>query len=560
VLLAVIIYVATNKGTIKIEVDDPSAVIKVDGESVRIEVLGEGISLRPGKHKLEVTWGDRRLQTNDFEVLRGENKPLHIEYAPKPDGRAITSTRGDERPAGAPVNDERATSDGASRAAPPTVVAPPPNEPAPGPQGKDVAFRPLFNGKDLSGLDETYKNLDKLKGLLKFSDEWASCEVAGGILIVRGRENGSPAAHLFHLSPRALDLTNFHLRARAMIPVGNRASLIIRGAVLPISPVARVWKGYAIAINGQGGAVAGPKTGSIANFVNLKPDKTLAAANEELVVPGRWFTLDVIAEGNRFVVSVNGQSVVDWTDSAGLYPDAGRIILRSSPTGEIRFQEIEVKDLSSGVTGGSSTSAATTPAQAPVDEPPVPPAGSRSILPVAILSGTWRVEGNELVQSGGGGTILLGDTPLSSYDLRFEGQIVSGNEGFNALFHRTSGDHVRFFHVGELGGKRVDLGFLYEGKEGGQSRPIRTVKGRWYDILVKVRGAEYWCSLDRQEVFHDVDERFLKGRIGLATISVLRRLKGKFFGAACRSCQENKGTVGVLTLRRLHRVGAAYIL
>jgi len=134
-----------------------------------------------------------------------------------------------------------------------------------------------------------------------------------------------------------------------------------------------------------------------------------------------------------------------------------------------------------------------------------------------ILSGSWRVEENELVQNGGQGTILPGDTPLSSFDMRFQGQIVSGNEGFVALFHRTSGDNVRFFHVGELGGKRVDLGFLCEGKEGGQSKPIATAKGRWYNVLVKVRSAEFWCYLDGQELFHDVDERFAQGRIGLAT-------------------------------------------
>jgi serine/threonine protein kinase len=140
-----------------------------------------------------------------------------------------------------------------------------------------------------------------------------------------------------------------------------------------------------------------------------------------------------------------------------------------------------------------------------------------SVPPAALLSGTWRVEGEELVQSGGQGTILLGDTPLSSFDLKFQGQIVSGNEGFVALFHRTSDDTVRFFHVGELGGKRVDLGFVHEGKEGGKSKPISTLKNHWYTVLVKVRGAESWCYLDGQELLHDVDDRFTTGRIGLST-------------------------------------------
>jgi hypothetical protein len=142
-----------------------------------------------------------------------------------------------------------------------------------------------------------------------------------------------------------------------------------------------------------------------------------------------------------------------------------------------------------------------------------------------ILFGSWRVERNELVQSSEEGTILLGDAPLASFDMRFKGQIISGNEGFGALFHRTRGDNVRFFHVGESAGTEIQAGFLHEGKEGGQSQPIATVKGRWYNVLVKVRGAEFWCYLDGRELFHDVDERFERGRIGLATWDARARFR-----------------------------------
>jgi serine/threonine protein kinase len=132
-------------------------------------------------------------------------------------------------------------------------------------------------------------------------------------------------------------------------------------------------------------------------------------------------------------------------------------------------------------------------------------------------SGDWLLEGNELVFRGTEGTILLGDEELSSYDLKFEGQIVAGKEGFVALFHRTTGDSFRFFHVGELNGQRVDLGSLDSGKERGLPSQTPTVKGRWYKIGIKVRGAECWCYLDGRELFHNVDKRFTKGRVGLAT-------------------------------------------
>ena len=84
-----------------------------------------------------------------------------------------------------------------------------------------------------------------------------------------------------------------------------------------------------------------------------------------------------------------------------------------------------------------------------------------------ILTGTWKVERNELVESGGGGRVYLGDAAPSSYDLRFKGQILSGEEGFVALFHSTAPGRFRFFHVGELNGKRVVAGFVVDGKEGG---------------------------------------------------------------------------------------------
>ena len=47
-LLGIIIYVATDKGRIKIEVNDPNAVVLVDGKEVRIEGLGDPITLSIG--------------------------------------------------------------------------------------------------------------------------------------------------------------------------------------------------------------------------------------------------------------------------------------------------------------------------------------------------------------------------------------------------------------------------------------------------------------------------------------------------------------------------------
>ena len=74
-LLGVIIYVVTDKGRIKIVIDDPKAVLKIEGKVVRIEALGDPITLRAGEHALEVKWGDGEFQTLKFVVRRGENEP-----------------------------------------------------------------------------------------------------------------------------------------------------------------------------------------------------------------------------------------------------------------------------------------------------------------------------------------------------------------------------------------------------------------------------------------------------------------------------------------------------
>ena len=139
---------------------------------------------------------------------------------------------------------------------------------------------------------------------------------------------------------------------------------------------------------------------------------------------------------------------------------------------------------------------------------------------VEIVAGgeDWVVENGELVQKGRAGIMLLGDEEWSNYDLKFEGQIVDGDEGFVALFHHTDEKNHRFFHVGELAGRRIDLGLLHNGREGtASSVSSKILKGHWYKVWIKVRGPECWCYLDGKQLIRNVDTRFTKGRVGLAT-------------------------------------------
>jgi formylglycine-generating enzyme required for sulfatase activity len=91
VVLGVIVYVATDKGRIRIVVNDPKAVVKVDGDAVGIEALGAPLTFRPGVHELEVQWGDGEFKTRTFVVRRGDNEDLRVEYEPASDRVARAS-------------------------------------------------------------------------------------------------------------------------------------------------------------------------------------------------------------------------------------------------------------------------------------------------------------------------------------------------------------------------------------------------------------------------------------------------------------------------------------
>jgi hypothetical protein len=81
-ILGGITYVATDQGKIKIEINDPKAVVKIDGEIVRIESLGKPITFRTGEHELVVKQGNGKSKTQKFNILRGDNKMLRAEFQP----------------------------------------------------------------------------------------------------------------------------------------------------------------------------------------------------------------------------------------------------------------------------------------------------------------------------------------------------------------------------------------------------------------------------------------------------------------------------------------------
>jgi formylglycine-generating enzyme required for sulfatase activity/serine/threonine protein kinase len=82
-LLGVILYIATDHGTIKITGTDPTMKVTVDGKEILIENLGKPITIRTGPHKLLVTRDGLEVKTDNFLIRRGDEKVLEVTYTLK---------------------------------------------------------------------------------------------------------------------------------------------------------------------------------------------------------------------------------------------------------------------------------------------------------------------------------------------------------------------------------------------------------------------------------------------------------------------------------------------
>jgi tRNA A-37 threonylcarbamoyl transferase component Bud32 len=192
---------------------------------------------------------------------------------------------------------------------PPPVEAAPPAAPA----GDRNGFTPLFNGKDLTGW----------KVHPPKADNW---EVKDGILACRR----GPESYLF--SERD-DYQDFHLRAEARINQAGNSGIYFWCAPGKPRPT-----GIEVEIFG---------TGADAGALKDARERTLAGVTDRLIVPGEWFTLEVIAQGNRVRTLINGKAAASttlWVKNRA----RGQIALQHfDPKTAIEFRKVEIKEIAS---------------------------------------------------------------------------------------------------------------------------------------------------------------------------------------------------------------------
>jgi hypothetical protein len=169
---------------------------------------------------------------------------------------------------------------------------------------------------------------------------------------------------------------DFHLRIEAKHVAGG-GNLVIREQANIIS------KGYTIFIgNKPGGFQSGALTSHFAKGGPIQvQDKELTKTNE-------WFTLEVIAKGNRLQVLVNGVRTADVEDANKNFVQGFIRLGITGKGGELQFKKIEIKEL-------PPTSAEKQKPQALLAEPPLIEETKDGLL---IQSGLTPVENLGVLQ------------------------------------------------------------------------------------------------------------------------------------------------------------------
>ena len=185
----------------------------------------------------------------------------------------------------------------------------------------EEGFVELFDGKSLSGW--------------KASENPDSWRVVDGKLVCKG-----PRSHLFYLGAdpeNPASFKNFHLKAEVLTkPKANS------GIYFHTRYQERGWpdQGHEAQVNNTSGDPV--RTGSLYNVV-----KNLEAPAQD----DEWFTEEVIVEGNRIVIKVDGTTIVDHVEDTAAVKDgrklsAGTVALQAhDPGSEVHYRSIRVKRL-----------------------------------------------------------------------------------------------------------------------------------------------------------------------------------------------------------------------
>ena len=184
-------------------------------------------------------------------------------------------------------------------------------------RGADDGFKPLFNGKDLSGW-------------VTPDNKSATFAVEDGVIV--GRTDGKLKKNEFLVTDKPYG--DFILKAKVKYKNGNsgiqiRSKRAADGAVSgPQADVAEGYWGLLYEERGRG-------------ILERYPEKDA----KKLIKEGDWNDFEIEFKGQRLIIKINGTTVIDRTDDK--FDKAGIIALQVhvGPAMEVRFKDILIKTL-----------------------------------------------------------------------------------------------------------------------------------------------------------------------------------------------------------------------
>ncbi|NIL98420.1 MAG: DUF1080 domain-containing protein [Planctomycetales bacterium] len=178
----------------------------------------------------------------------------------------------------------------------------------------------LFDGRSLDGW--------------RASENEGSWRIQEGAIVAKG-----PRSHLFYVGPNA-PFENFHFKCEVMTRPGSNSGIYFHTRFQDAG-----WPrfGYEAQVNNTG---RDPKrTGSLYGVVDVSE----AAAEDN-----QWFREEVIVQGKRIQIIVNGKTLVDFTELPDRKPgktftrilSQGTFALQAHDAGsEVHYRNIQVKKL-----------------------------------------------------------------------------------------------------------------------------------------------------------------------------------------------------------------------
>jgi hypothetical protein len=213
---------------------------------------------------------------------------------------------------------------------------------------------PLFNGKDLTGWkipnppSGQFKSVKELKNdagkVITFvgvekdkkdgtpGKEHTLWQVKDGLIV-----GGGPASHIF----TEIEADNFRYRVEAKINDKGNSGQYFRTAFGPGFP-----KGYEAQLNATHGDKI--RTGSLyPSFGKLTEEdrKKMLVMNDAPHKPDEFFVQEVVADGNKITISVNGKQTIEFTDKANTFTKGHFALQGHDPGSIMTFKRVEYKPL-----------------------------------------------------------------------------------------------------------------------------------------------------------------------------------------------------------------------